>query len=514
MGTSGNQRVSYSEYISALLISFTKIKVFSEFFKYQNDKEKILSNIFNSLVNNNFSDEAFLGFNKFLSQNFKNIKNISINEIINFILSKLHEENNELKNNISSSIIKQSQNIDINNENQVYNYFLNYYRTNKSIIQDLFYREDEIISICSKCKNTFYIFNLEKIIHFNMSQYYNKEKLKNLTLLDLLKQREDKTKKNSFCEKCNKTIKMTTSLNFKKLPEIFIISFGDINYNKPLDYYLNMNYGDEKYILIGIIINKDENNEDSNNYNVFYRDYHSNNKWYIYDINKKEKKGIKEIMTISQNPLVCYYQRKLTYIKIFVNKLYNQLYILYNDFINLSKARGYNEAKSYIEAIYRGLTYNNFLNSYYKEIKDLYLLLDEKVNRHYLSKPSQSQIEVVSNIRKYLLKLFKTNQFDFSKLSKAYYTGYGTLAEDLFSEIDLIIKSGPCFNDGFDRDFYNSLSRTDKIKYAYNFFLTLYQRGELYLSTNNHRHLIKMLTIVEKLSELQSKEEKTHQRER
>ena len=46
MGTSGNQRVSYSEYISALLISFTKIKVFSEFFKYQNDKEKILSNIF------------------------------------------------------------------------------------------------------------------------------------------------------------------------------------------------------------------------------------------------------------------------------------------------------------------------------------------------------------------------------------------------------------------------------------------------------------------------------------
>ena len=210
MGTSGNQRVSYSEYISALLISFTKIKVFSEFFKYQNDKEKILSNIFNSLVNNNFSDEAILGFNKFLSQNFQNIKNISINEIINFILSKLHEENNELKNNISSSIIKQSQNIDINNENQVYNYFLNYYRTNKSIIQDLFYREDEIISICSKCKNTFYIFNLEKIIHFNMSQYYNKEKLKNLTLLDLLKQREDKTKKNSFCEKCNKTIKMTT----------------------------------------------------------------------------------------------------------------------------------------------------------------------------------------------------------------------------------------------------------------------------------------------------------------
>ena len=75
-------------------------------------------------------------------------------------MSKLDEENNELKNIISSSIIKQSQNIDNNNENQVYNYFLNYYRTNKSIIQDLFYREDETISMCSKCKNTFYNFNL------------------------------------------------------------------------------------------------------------------------------------------------------------------------------------------------------------------------------------------------------------------------------------------------------------------------------------------------------------------
>jgi len=29
-----------------------------------------------------------------------------------------------------------------------------------------------------------------------MNQYYNKEKLKNLTILDLLKQREEKTNKN------------------------------------------------------------------------------------------------------------------------------------------------------------------------------------------------------------------------------------------------------------------------------------------------------------------------------
>ena len=315
-------------------------------------------------------------------------------------MSKLHEENNELKNNISSSIIKQSQKMDNSDEIQIYNYFLNYYRTNKSIIQDLFYREDETISICSKCKNTFYIFNLEKIIHFNMSQYYNKEKFKNLTLLDLLKQREEKTKKNSFCEKCNTNINMTTTKNFKKLPEIFIISFGDINYNKPLDYYLNMSYGDEKYILIGIIINKDENNEDSNNYNVFYRDYHSNNKWYIYDINKKEKEEIKEIMTISQNPLVCYYQRKLTYIKIFVNKLYNQLHILFNDFINLeTKINKHIENEKSLEKYYiinkkwfnkltkifeeEEIFNNNIVFESFENINNIYYLDNNQINNIY-----------------------------------------------------------------------------------------------------------------------------------
>ena len=78
-----------------------------------------------------------------------------------------------------------------------------------------------------------------------------------------------------------------------------------------------------------------------------------------------------------------------------------------------------------------------------------------------------------------------------------------------------MIKSGPCYNDGFDRELYGSLSKTEKIKYAYDFFLNLNRRGELYLSTNNHRHLIKMLVIVEKLEELSTKEEeKTYQRER
>ena len=317
-----------------------------------------------------------------------------------------------------------------------------------------------------------------------------------------------------------------SKLNNDELISLIMFNMSFLSKEDLIKYFtnvLNKNIGDNIIIAedIDIVFNqeiyKKDNLESRSSLPMVFKDSIDNlfdNNTDLKLSNNDFKNSLFGLLKISyQINLKAEQQGMITEDEVTAKKL-EKLFILYNDLINLSKARGYNEAKSYIEAIYRGLTYNNFLNSYYKEIKDLYLLLDEKVNRHYLSKPSQSQIEVVSNIRKYLLKLFKTNQFDFSKLSRAYYTGYGTLAEDLFSEIDLIIKSGPCFNDGFDRDFYNSLSRTDKIKYAYNFFLTLYQRGELYLSTNNHRHLIKMLTIVEKLSELQSKEEKTHQRER
>jgi hypothetical protein len=96
-----------------------------------------------------------------------------------------------------------------------------------------------------------------------------------------------------------------------------------------------MPFGNENYILIGIIINKNENNEDVENYNVFFKDKFAINKWYIYDTAKKEKREVKEIKKICQNPLVCYYQKKITHTKIYVNKLYNQLNNLYNDLINL-----------------------------------------------------------------------------------------------------------------------------------------------------------------------------------
>ena len=173
------------------------------------------------------------------------------------------------------------------------------------------------------------------MLHYNIEKYPKLKKKQKLNLLDLLEEKEEKKQKNSFCVKCNLNTNFLEIPNFKKLPEIFIISFENLNYNNMMEYYLNMPFGNENYILIGIIINKNEKNEDVVNYNVFYKDKLSINKWYIYDTIQKETREVDNIKKICQNPLVCYYQKKITHIKIYMNKLYNQLSNLYNDLINL-----------------------------------------------------------------------------------------------------------------------------------------------------------------------------------
>ena len=337
MGASGSTKkiIHNSEYIHALLISFTKIKEFNEYFKYQKEKQN-LSKIFYSLIDSNLLDGMVLEFNEYIKKFYPNeIQELNLNQILDFILTQLHEENNKLKEKKSNNNINNNLNIDNTNEIELYNNFKKYYLINESIIQDLFFREDEFISICSACKTKLYKFTIEKTLHFDMIKYIKEQK--NLQLIDLIKNKEEKHKINLLCNQCNKITNHLCITNFKKLPEIFIISFDNINTKKITDYYLNMEIANEKYILIGIIINKDENNNDVINYNLLYKDKYSINNWFIYDTEKKEKRKINDIKKICQNPLVLFYQKKITHIKIFLNKIYTQLNFLFKGIISLEE---------------------------------------------------------------------------------------------------------------------------------------------------------------------------------
>ena len=71
-----------------------------------------------------------------------------------------------------------------------------------------------------------------------------------------------------------------------------------------------------------------EYNEKDDNYNVFYREY--NDKWFIYNVTKREEKEIENIQIINKNPFVTFYQKKITFYKILMDKYYTYLSSLFN----------------------------------------------------------------------------------------------------------------------------------------------------------------------------------------
>ena len=88
MGASGSTKkiIHNSEYIHALLISFTKIKEFNEYFKYQKEKQN-LSKIFYSLIDSNLLDGMVLEFNEYIKKFYPNeIQELNLNQILDFIL--------------------------------------------------------------------------------------------------------------------------------------------------------------------------------------------------------------------------------------------------------------------------------------------------------------------------------------------------------------------------------------------------------------------------------------------
>ena len=320
MGTSGKAiRHNPDSYIPALLISFSKINEFKKYFAYQKEKGE-LAKIFFSLINSiNLLDGHTLEFNKIKDKYFMNKKeNPRIKELLIFILDKLHNELNGKNNNNN---LKQNNNY-IDEEESYKNFLNNYYKNNKSPIQDLFFGEKETISRCSICKKTKYYFEELKLLYFDIQSYSQSVELTQL-IQKFLKQEQ----KESLCQICNKNAEILSRTEIKKLPEIFIICFDNIKDMVTFNYYLNLHVKDEPYLLICFIINADEYNKKDKNYNVFYKE---GDKWFIYNVTKKKVIEINDIKTINKNPLVTFYQKKITHDKIYMSKLYFNLSSLLN----------------------------------------------------------------------------------------------------------------------------------------------------------------------------------------
>ena len=194
-------------------------------------------------------------------------------DLIMFVLEALHKELNQPNleyikkleadfNNQNNFQIQQQS-----NEIEEHRKFAeDYYNKNKSIIQELFYGEQESFTFCHECKANIYnfsifsflIFPLEKVRQFLVNS--NKQ-FENVTLEDCFEHyiaEELMTGQNQmYCNKCKKNTDFSMVNKLYKHPEILILI---LNRGKGLEYVVPFKYPKS------IILNKYFNFENNTNY--------------------------------------------------------------------------------------------------------------------------------------------------------------------------------------------------------------------------------------------------------
>ena len=425
MGTSStkNKKSNLDSYIPALLMSFTKINELKNYFQNPS-KTGQLSKILESLINSiDLLDAYVYQFDKMKDKQMKEKDNNRIKDILLFILDTLHNElnnNNESQNNNNSDI-----KIDDTDEAESYKHFIDiYFKYNNSIIQDLFFGEEEIIKRCSICKKSKYNFYPLKMLNFDIHFY------KEVYIDKLIKNYVKQEEKNLLCDICNKKADILCYNKIKKYPEILILSFDHNNMDKTIiTYYLRLPIQDEEYILICFITKANENNEKDDNYNVFYREY--NDKWFIYNVTKKEEKEIENIQIINKNPFITFYQKKITFYKILMSEYYKNLSLLFNSIRAIPKLAG-----NHIIDANKFDNYYIISKKYFNRLTKIFES-EEKYKNDNIIFDSYDQVKNIKNIK-------NLNEDELQQNAKLFTERFKILNdEDLFKpEYDINKKSG------------------------------------------------------------------------
>ena len=298
MGNGGyNEKVN--SYMSSILISFLKIKEFESFFKIR--RKGNLSRIFSSIIERMEKNNSILpkveNFKKLKNKENKKIEDLPINEILEFILETLHEELNENKKEENNNMIFNSYD----------EYIKNYNEYNKSIIQKLFFGFYKYKVTCKKCKKEIKQFDKFTIKYFDLTEKEN-------SIIDLIKNNNEKIIKTLQCQQCNKSYeyKIIDHANIE-FPDILIINFNKIEKCNIKDYKSNLKIGKENYNLICFIAKvpylyylNEKNQKKDVKYDVFYL---KNNNWYVYIIDKEKYEFFDGIKRINVNPLIAFYQK-------------------------------------------------------------------------------------------------------------------------------------------------------------------------------------------------------------
>ena len=245
---------------------------------------------------------------------YKDYKEKNPNDLIVFILYKLHEELNSLKMYDSSKYISNSTSTMIFNDKDasVKNGIKKFTQVNKSIISNYFTWFEIKESQCLKCSKK--IYNLQNFSTFQLNIFdlikYKKQKY--IKIEDCFELYISPKTKNNVCRFCNSYNNIITTTNIYSAPNIFIFLLDYTNYIDNNDFsfvlerkinlgkYIENKNGPTNFILNGIVY-WDKN---KNKYQAFSASPVDKN-WYLCDDENVTSTDVNNFIDIF-NKNLCY----------------------------------------------------------------------------------------------------------------------------------------------------------------------------------------------------------------
>jgi ubiquitin carboxyl-terminal hydrolase 2/21 len=240
---------------------------------------------------------------------FKGIAANDSKDLILFIFQELHKELNKPNVNKNINLINLNV-IDQKNELNEYKKFkFDYYSVNNSIIQNIFYGEQESFNVCHNCKNktfnfnifSFLIFPLEKVRQYLIQKNNGFFKVDLVDCFDNFISEEIMSGSNNmYCNNCHVMSSHSAFNKIYKHPEVFVMILNrgkglefEVEFEYPktfkLNNYINFenneNYKNNneiiEYELISVISHLGESS--MSGHFIAYCKSPVNKKWYLYN---------------------------------------------------------------------------------------------------------------------------------------------------------------------------------------------------------------------------------------